>query len=124
MSKSLTIKGPNLVKLLKKVKSLDMDMTKSGLDKSAKFLKAEAEQLAPIKSGAFKNAIELVNKGQVKEGEAQAFVGIALDSPAWKYAAKVERKHKIFRTLQQSKSAQVAKIFGININDFWNRQRI
>lgn len=124
MSKTLTIKGPNLVNVLKTVKSLDIDMTSSGLNKAGKLLKAEAQSLSPTKSGAFKQSIVLLNKGRIKAGQAQTLVGVDLNSKAWKYAAKVERKHKIFRTLEKSKAPQVVKILGNGVNDFWKNQKV
>jgi len=77
-----------------------------------------------VVSGDFKRSIRRQVRGRLKRGFAQAKVGVIFQSPAFKYAAKVEAKHKVFRQLEATKPKPVRTIFIRTINDFWKKQRI
>ena len=124
MSKFIKIKGPKLKSILKFIEKKDFAMVKSGLRESSIFLKKDAQEMAPVVTGAFRSSIRRQVRGRIKLGQATATVGVALGTPAWKYAAKVEKKHKIFRILETTKPKPVRSIFVRAINEFWRKQRV
>ena len=124
MSKFITIKGPSLNRILKKIEKKDFAMIKTGLRESSIFVKKEAQDLAPVVTGQFRRSIRRQVKGQLKRGFAETKIGVIFQSPAFAYAAKVEGKHKLFRQLEATKPTPVRTIFIRAINDFWKKQRI
>lgn len=119
----MTIKGPSLKRVLKSIRKKDMQMVKAGLRDSSMLLKKDAQEMAPVVTGEFRKSIRRQVRGRVKTGLAQAQVGVILSSPAWRYAAKVEKKHKLFRILEKTKPRPVRTIFIRAMNDFWKRQK-
>ena len=85
MSKFIKIKGPKLKSILKFIEKKDFAMVKSGLRESSIFLKKDAQEMAPVVTGAFRKSIRRQVRGRLKKGEASATVGVALGTPAWKY---------------------------------------
>lgn len=124
MSKFITIKGPSLARLLKKIEKKDFAMIKTGLRESSVFVKKEAQDLAPVVTGQFRRSIRRQVRGRLKRGFAEAKIGVIFQSPAFSYAAKVEGKYKLFRQLEATKPKPVRTIFIRAINDFWKKQRI
>ena len=111
--------GIKFLKALAKSKSI---MVEDALNASGDFLLKEAQERAPVVTGAFKRSLVKSRTSKAFRGR-KIVVGSLKIQPVVRYQTMVERRHKIFRTLQKTKRREVVKIFNENLSNFLRKFR-
>jgi hypothetical protein len=85
----------------------NIDLVKSGMRSSAKLVRAQAKEDAPVLTGAYKRAIKHSVRSSRRAGWVIAKVGIPRGSDVMKYAGRVESKYSIFSRLEKTQHKAV-----------------
>lgn len=117
-------KGPRLEDVLKGIISRAETMADATMDQSAMYLEKQVKEDSPVKSGRFKKSIRRSGSMKKRKQGSSQTIGIQLGSKAQLYGMKVERKYKVFRTVELRERNKINKMFSKGLNSFWNRQRI
>lgn len=95
------VSGPTPSRVLFQISKEGFLMIKNPVVDSGKAIQKRAKEMALTfkKTGTYRKAIGRKTRALKKEGEISATIGINRNSPAIKYAKKVEVRHHIFTRL-------------------------
>ena len=123
MASPIKISGPGLKRVMSHIQGSNLAMVDQAMHAAPAMMQKQAQELAPVKSGQFKNDIRIQQLGETQSGQIESQTGIMLGTKSFIYAAKVERKHKIFRNLETTQKTAVSNVFSKSINEFWKQSR-
>lgn len=124
MSALFKWRGPTLKKIFNKLEKKNLDMIKIPMRNSAKLVRSQAREDAPVVSGAYRKSIGLSVRTNKRAGLVVAKVGIPFGHEVLKYARKVENKHHIYSRLEKTQEKPVRNEFGRGLQSFFNKLRI
>lgn len=124
MAKLFVWRGPTFKKIFNKLEKKNLDMLKIPMRNSAKLVRAQARQDAPVVSGAYRKSIGLSVRANKRSGLVVAKVGIPYGHEVLKYARKVENKYHIYSRLEKTQEKPVQNEFSRGLNSYFNKLRI
>ena len=113
-----------LNKIFNKLEKRNMDMVKIPMRNSAKMVRVQAREVAPVVTGAYRKAIGLSVKSNKRSGLVVAKVGIPYGHEVLKYARQVENKYHIYSRLEKTQEKPVQREFVQGLNSYFSRLRI
>ena len=124
MAKLFKWRGPTLQKIFRQLEKKNMDMIKIPMRNSAKMVRAQAREDAPVVSGAYRKSIGLSVRANKRAGLVVAKVGIPYGHEVLKYARQVENKYHIYTRLEKTQDKPVQNEFARGLQSFFNKLRI